>query len=43
MTGTPEAPAAATQPFTMLGDVGVVCEGNSCIIPGTVADDVVTS
>jgi hypothetical protein len=43
MTGTPEAPAAATQPFTMLGGDGIVCEGDSCIIPGAVADDVVTS
>lgn len=43
MTGTFSEPPAAAQPFTMLGGDGVVCEGDSCIITGTVADDVVTS
>ncbi|MEF2254796.1 hypothetical protein [Microbacterium schleiferi] len=43
MTGASPAPQAAAQPFTMLGGGGVVCEGDSCIIPGSVADDASTS
>jgi hypothetical protein len=42
MSGSSPTQQDAAQPFTMLGGDGIVCEGDSCVVPGAEADDVVT-
>lgn len=38
MSDSPLDVPGSAQPFTMLGDAGVVCDGDTCIVPG-LADD----
>jgi hypothetical protein len=31
--GSTSVPRTASTPFTMIGDAGIVCEGDVCVVP----------